>query len=131
MTPLRISGVNLPDHKSANIALTAIYGIGRSRAARILKELNISPDIKASQLTTEESRQLADYIEKNITVEGDLRREVAQNIKHYQDINSYRGLRFMRRLPARGQRTRTNSRTVRGNVRRTAGSGRRPSAEKT
>ena len=131
MSPIRISGVNLPDKKRAVIALTSIYGIGRRRAAQILKELKISEDVKAAQLTGEEERLLRDYIEQHVTVEGDLRREIMQNIKHHKDIGSYRGIRHARKLPVRGQRTRTNSRTVRGNVRRTAGSGRRAAADKT
>jgi small subunit ribosomal protein S13 len=131
MSPIRISGINLPNKKRAVIALTSICGIGQRKAGQILKELNISEDVKASQLTVEEERKLREYIEKNVTVEGDLRREIMQNIKRHKDINSYRGFRHTRNLPVRGQRTRTNSRTVRGNVRRTAGSGRRTSAEKT
>lgn len=131
MSPIRISGVNLPDKKRAVIALTSIYGIGRLQAAAILQELKISEDVKASELTSEEERKLRDYIENNVVVEGDLRREIMQNVKRHKDISSYRGTRHARNLPVRGQRTRTNSRTVRGNVRKTAGSGRRSSAEKT
>ncbi|MFH1353778.1 MAG: 30S ribosomal protein S13 [bacterium] len=131
MSPIRISGVNLPDKKRAVIALTSIYGVGRPLAAAILRELKISEDVKASELTSEEERKLRDYIESNVVVEGDLRREIMQNVKRYKDISSYRGIRHARNLPVRGQRTRTNSRTVRGNVRKTAGSGRRSSSEKT
>lgn len=131
MSPIRIRGVNLPDKKRIVIALTSIYGIGRRRAAQILKELKISGDVKIPQLTGEEERLLRDYIEQHVSVEGDLRREIMQNIKHQKDVGSYRGIRHTRKLPARGQRTRTNSRTVRGNVRHTAGSGRRSAADKT
>jgi small subunit ribosomal protein S13 len=129
--PLRISGVNLPDAKRIVIALTSIYGIGPSLAAKILEQLKISPDAKTKELTGQEEKILRDYIEEHMKVEGDLRRDVAQHIKHLKDINTYRGTRHARHLPVRGQRTRTNSRTVRGNVRRTAGSGRKSSAEKT
>ncbi|PIT97817.1 MAG: 30S ribosomal protein S13 [Candidatus Andersenbacteria bacterium CG10_big_fil_rev_8_21_14_0_10_54_11] len=129
--PLRISGVNLPDRKRITVALTAIYGIGPSLAARVLGELSISPDVRTGELTGQEEKSLRDYIEEHMKVEGDLRRDVAQHIKHLKDINSYRGTRHTRHLPVHGQRTRTNSRTVRGNVRRPAGSGRKSSSEKT
>lgn len=129
--PLRISGINLPDSKRIVIALTSIYGIGPSLAVRILDELKISHDARTKELTGQEEKSLRDYIEAHMKVEGDLRRDVAQHIKHLKDINAYRGTRHARHLPVRGQRTRTNSRTVRGNVRRTAGSGRKSSAEKT
>jgi small subunit ribosomal protein S13 len=113
------------------IALTSIFGIGRPLSEQILRKLSIAEDIRPSKLSASEEKSLRDYIEKNLTVEGDLRREVSQNIRHLKDISSYRGSRHTKRLPVRGQRTRTNTRTVRGNVRRTAGSGRRASAEKT
>lgn len=128
---IRISGINLPDNKQIVIALSSVYGIGRPLSARILKSLKIKSNTKTRDLTATEEHSLRDYIEKNIKVEGELKREVVMNIKHYKDINSYRGTRHAKNLPARGQRTKTNSRTVRGNVRRTAGSGRRSSAEKT
>lgn len=129
--PIRISGVNLPDHKRIVMALTSVYGIGRPLSARILKVLKINEDTKARALTSQEEHSLREYIEKNIKVEGELKREVMMNIKHYKDINAYRGIRHAKNLPVRGQRTKSNSRTVRGNVRRTAGSGRRAAAEKT
>jgi len=129
--PVRISGINLPDDKRIVIALTSLYGVGQSLSARILQELKISEDVRVPDLTAGEEKSLRDYIEKNISVEGDLRREVAQNIRHLKDVGSYRGLRHMRNLPVRGQRTRTNTRTVRGNVRRTAGSGRKMAGGKT
>lgn len=128
--PIRISGINLPDKKRIAIALTAIYGIGRPLSAKILRELQINGDTKTKDLTGKEEQLLRDYIEKSLRVEGELRRDVAQNIKHYKDVSSHRGTRHAKHLPVRGQRTKTNSRTVRGNVRRTAGSGRR-SVEKT
>lgn len=129
--PIRISGINLPDQKRIEIALMSIYGIGRKLSGKILRELEIDPDAKARDLTFTEGHKLRDFIEKNVKVEGELKREIGMNIKHLKDINTYRGLRHTKHLPVRGQRTKTNSRTVRGNVRKTAGSGRKASAEKT
>lgn len=127
----RIAGVTLPDHKRSVIGLTAIYGIGRNVSAQILQELGISGDVKIKDLTGGEEQKIRDYIEKHAKVEGELRREIAMNVKRHKDINSYRGSRHAKNLPVHGQRTKTNSRTVRGNVRRTAGSGRKSSNEKT
>ncbi len=129
--PIRISGVNLPENKRIVIALTSIYGIGRQSSHQILRKLNVNESTKTHDLPPQEEKKLRDYIEENIKVEGDLRRDTMQNIRHLIDTNTYRGSRHAKHLPARGQRTRTNSRTVRGNVRKTAGSGKRPSAEKT
>lgn len=129
--PIRISGVNLPDQKRIEIALMSIHGIGRKLSGRILRQLSIDLDAKTWDLTSTEEQKLREYIEKNVKVEGELRREVAMNIKHLKDINTYRGVRHAKHLPTRGQRTKTNSRTVRGNVRKTAGSGRKAAAEKT
>ncbi|OGY30772.1 MAG: 30S ribosomal protein S13 [Candidatus Andersenbacteria bacterium RIFCSPHIGHO2_02_FULL_45_11] len=129
--PIRISGVTLQDKKHILYAITDIYGIGRPMAAKILQEIGISPEIFARDLTEKEQNTLREYIEKNIRVEGELRRETSMNIKHHRDIGTYRGLRHAKHLPVRGQRTRTNSRTVRGNVRKTAGSGRKSSDQKT
>lgn len=129
--PIRISGVNLPDSKRMAIALTAVYGIGRPLARRILRELKINEDTRPKELTSSEEQKLREYIEKNVRVEGELKRQVSANIKHMRDIGTYQGSRHAKGLPVRGQRTRTNSRTVRGNVRRTAGSGRKSSNEKT
>lgn len=129
--PVRISGVNLRDKSRVEIGLTDIYGIGRSLAGRILKELGIDLDTKVHDLTSTEEQKLRNYIEENLKVEGELRREVATNIRHYKDTGTFRGSRHVKHLPVRGQRTRSNSRTVRGNVRRTAGSGRKSGAEKT
>lgn len=127
----RIAGVVLPGEKRIEIALTYILGIGRPLAIKILKKANINLDIKAKNLSVEEVNHLRDIIEKKYKVEGELRREVLTNIKRLKEIGSYRGGRLAKNLPARGQRTKTNSRTVRGNVRRTMGSGRKSPAEKT
>lgn len=121
---MRISGINLPDKKRVLIALTYVYGIGRSLSARILSETGIENKY-AKDLTGEEVNKIQNYIDKNFKVEGALRQVIKQNIQRLKEIQSYRGLRHARRLPVRGQRTKTNSRTVRGNVRKTAGSGKR------
>lgn len=126
----RIAGITLPNEKWISIALTAIYGIGRGRSSRILRDASIDPRRKTKDLTDAEVQELRTMIEKQYRVEGELRRERAANVKRLRDIGSYRGLRHTLRLPVRGQRTRTNSRTVRGNLRRTMGSGRR-TLEKT
>lgn len=129
--PIRIGGVNLPDTKRVVIALTQVYGIGRSLSEKTLDTLKIDPSTKVRDLTSREEKTLRDHIEQMISIEGELRREVVQHIKHLKDIDCYRGSRHAKHLPVRGQRTRTNSRTVRGNVRRTAGSGRKPAPGKT
>lgn len=110
----RIAGVDLPREKRAEIGLTYIYGIGRSRAKKILEQSGVSPDTKIKDLTDEEVSRLRDIIEKEYKVEGELRREVAQNIKRLVDIGCYRGIRHRRGLPVRGQRTKTNARTRKG-----------------
>lgn len=127
----RIAGVNIPENKRIEIALTYIYGVGRSLSNKILDQAKIDPNERANQLNPESINRLRDIIEKTLKVEGDLRREKMMNIKRLKDIGSYRGVRHIRGLPVRGQRTRTNTRTVRGNVRKTMGSGRRAAAEKT
>lgn len=127
----RIAGVSLPPQKRVDIGLTSIYGIGRSLSQKILIIAKIDPSKKISDLTSVEEGRLRDVIDKNYKVEGDLHGLVLQNIKRLKDIGSYRGVRHSRGLPVRGQRTKTNSRTVRGNIRRTAGSGRRSATEKT
>ena len=129
--PIRISGINLPDQKQIVIALTSVYGIGRPLSKKILSQLKIAEQTKARDLTPGEEQKLREYIEKGVKVEGELKREISAHIKHLKDIGTYRGTRHMKGLPARGQRTKTNSRTVRGNVRRTAGSGRKSTNEKT
>jgi len=121
---MRIAGITLKDNQRIEISLTAIFGIGRSRAREILLDLNIDAGKKASELTTNESGSIREAVESN-KIEGDLKREVSGNIKRLKDIKSYRGSRHSRHLPSRGQRTKTNSRTVRGNVRKTMGSGKR------
>ena len=110
----RIAGVDLPRNKHTNIALTYIYGIGNARAARILDQANVDPMKKVQDLGEDEVNRLRDIIDRRYKVEGDLRREVALNIKRLQEIGSYRGLRHRRNLPARGQRTKTNARQRRG-----------------
>lgn len=127
----RIAGVTLPQNKRIEIALTYIYGIGLMTSKKILKETKIDINKRAQDLSEEEVNKLRDVIEKQFSVEGELKREILMNIKRLKEIGSYRGSRHSHGLPVRGQRTKTNSRTVRGNVRRTMGSGRKPSAEKT
>jgi len=127
----RIAGVNLPKNKKIEFALPYIYGIGHSLAVKILHETHIDKDKLTGELTEQEEQMLRQIIEKQYHVEGELRQNIAQNIKTLKEINSYRGMRHKKGLPVRGQRTKTNSRTVRGNVRRTMGSGRAKSADKT
>ena len=122
----RISGINIPDNKRIEIALTYIYGIGRALSNRILKETKIDSNKRTSELSEEEISKIRSAVDdKKIHVEGDLRREIMMNVKRLKEIGSYRGLRHARGLPVHGQKTKTNSRTVRGNVRRTMGSGKR------
>jgi small subunit ribosomal protein S13 len=111
---VRIAGVNLPSNKRIDIALSYIYGIGRSLAKKILQEVNIDGSIRTKDLTQEQIAAIDRYIAENLKVEGELRREVQQNIKRLIDIQCYRGLRHRRNLPVHGQRTRTNARTRRG-----------------
>jgi small subunit ribosomal protein S13 len=128
---VRIAGVNLPDEKRIEVALTYIHGMGVSTSLKILSELEIDPNTRAKNLTADQENKLRNTIEKKYRVEGELKHEVRMNIKRLKEIACYRGIRHQKNLPARGQRTKTNSRTVRGNVRKTMGSGRKPSAEKT
>ena len=121
----RIAGVNIPENKRIEISLTYIYGVGRSLSKKILEEMKIDANKKASDLTPKEVNELKDYIEKQYKIEGDLRRQVMINVKRLKDIGAWRGLRHIKGLPVRGQRTKTNSRTVRGNVRKTMASGKR------
>ena len=127
----RIAGVNIPDNKQIRIALTYIYGIGLSSSDKILKQSNVDPMTKAGELDNDALNKLRTLIEGTFKVEGELRRDVQLNIKRLKDIGSYRGMRHIKGLPARGQQTRTNGRTRRGNVRRTMGSGRKPAASPT
>jgi len=122
----RIAGIIIPDDKHIVIALTYIFGIGRVLAYRILKEAKIAPDRKAKDLTEKEVNDLRKIIEGSYKIEGDLRREVVANIKRLKEIHCWRGMRHSKGLTVRGQKTKKNSRTVRGNVRKTVGSGRKP-----
>jgi small subunit ribosomal protein S13 len=121
---MRILGVTIPDEKRLAVGLTALFGVGRSRAQSILGKANVDPMKRAKELSVDEEASIRKVIE-GIKIEGDLKREVAGNIKRLKDIKSYRGIRHMRSLPVRGQRTKTNSRTRRGNTRKTMGTGRR------
>ncbi len=125
---MRISGITLPN-KHIRFSLTALYGIGIARATYICAQAKIDPMKKADDLTADEENEIRRVVE-GFKLEGDLKREVAGNIKRLKDIGAYRGSRHQKKLPTRGQRTKTNSRTVRGNVRKTMGSGRRK-VEKT
>ncbi len=116
----RIAGVDLPKDKRVEVALTYIYGIGRSRSRRLLSELSIDLNTRVKDLKDEEVAKIRDYIDRNYKVEGELRQEVTQNIKRLIEISCYRGIRHIRGLPVRGQRTRTNARTRKG-PRRTVG----------
>ena len=122
---MRLVGINIPDEKRIEISLTYIYGIGPASAIKMLKIVNISPDKRTKELTQEDLSKLKEVIEKNYKIEGELRQIVKGNINRLKEIKCYRGNRHERRLPLRGQRTKTNSRTVRGNVRKTVGSGKR------
>lgn len=127
----RIAGVNIPEKKQIEIALIYIYGIGLPLSRKILAETGIERTKRAADLTVEEVNKLKEIIEKKLKVEGALKREVMMNIKRLKDIGSWRGIRHIKKLPVRGQRTRTNTRTVRGNVRKTVGSGRKPPPQST
>ncbi|NCN22425.1 30S ribosomal protein S13 [Candidatus Falkowbacteria bacterium] len=120
---VRIAGINIPNDKRVEIALTYIYGIGKVKSNRILAEAKVNRDTRVNDLKEEEANLLREIIEKKNLVEGDLRRDIQSNIKRLKEIGCYRGTRHTKRLPARGQRTKTNSRTVRGNKRLTMGSG--------
>ena len=126
---MRIAGITIPEKKRLEVALTAVYGVGRPRAKEILEKLNIDLGKKVEELNQEEEKEIRKEIEA-FKIEGDLRRDTQLNIKRLKDVKCYRGTRHLKHLPARGQRTKTNSRTVRGNVRKTMGSGRRK-VEKT
>lgn len=120
---MRISGITIPDEKQLLFGLTAIYGIGRARAATILDELSIPHDLKTEDLTNDQENAIREKIE-SYTIEGELKRKISADIKRLKDIGAYRGDRHAKRLPARGQRTKTNARTLKG-VKKTMGSGRR------
>ena len=122
---MRLVGVNIPDDKRVEIALTRIYGIGSTSASLILKEIGIDPTKRTKDLTQQEVAKMKDAIEKGYRIEGELRQSIRQNINRLKVIKSYRGSRHAKNLPVRGQSTKRNSRTRRGNVRATAGSGRK------
>ena len=126
---MRIAGVTIPENKRLEIGLTVLFGMGRPRVQRILSEASIDTGTKPKDLTTADENKLRQLIEQ-FKVEGDLHRDVSANIKRLKDIKSYRGSRHSKHLPVHGQRTKTNSRTVRGNVRKTMGSGRRKMEKK-
>ena len=121
---MRILGITIPNEKRLEIGLTILYGVGISSARKMLDRINISYSKKAKDLTEEEENKIR-VIMEDVTMEGNLRRKISANIKRLKDIKSYRGTRHLKRLPVRGQRTKNNSRTVRGNVRRTMASGKR------
>lgn len=126
----RIAGVNLPNEKRIEIALTYIYGVGLTTSQKILQETGVNPDTRAKDLSEADATKLREYIDKNLQVEGDLSRMISLNIKRLKDIGSYRGSRHKAGLPAHGQRTKTNARTRRGK-KVTMGSGRKKAAAKT
>ncbi len=128
---MRISGVEIPKNKKIAVALTYLYGIGPTLSKKILAQAGIDANIRTKDITNEQENKLRVIIEKEYKTEGELRREVLSHIKRMKDIKCYRGVRHMRHLPTRGQRTKTNSRTVRGNVRKTAVSGKKPAGQKT
>lgn len=121
----RIAGVTIPDNKKIAIALTYVYGIGTARAGEIIQSARVDNNKRVTDLSNDEWSRIREVIEKTYKVEGDLRRDTAMHLKRLKDIGSYRGIRHLKGLPVRGQRTRTNSRTRRGNVRRTTISGKR------
>ncbi len=131
MALVRIAGVTLPQQKRIDAALPYIFGVGWSGSRRILAATKVDPAKRTSELSEAEVAKLREFIEKNYTVEGALKQQIAGNIKIKKEIGSYQGIRHMRGLPVRGQRTKTNSRTRHGNVRKTAGSGRKNASEKT
>ncbi len=128
---VRIAGVIIPNEKRVEIALTYVFGIGKSKSQTILKSTGVNPDTRVKDLKEDEVAKLREVVEKKEKVEGDLKRDIIGNIKHLKDSGTYRGSRHVKRLPVRGQRTKTNNRTVRGNKRVTMGSGRTNAAQKT
>jgi small subunit ribosomal protein S13 len=121
---MRILGITIPNEKRLDIGLTSLFGVGTATALKVLKEVKVDPSTKSKDLSIDQENAIRKLIEE-MTIEGNLKREVASNVKRLKDIKCYRGVRHMRRLPVKGQRTKTNSRTVRGNVRNTMASGRR------
>lgn len=127
----RVANVNIPEDKRIVIALTYIFGIGKTRSQQILRDAGIDESTRTKDLTEDQLNQIRDRITAGFKVEGDLKRIVLTNIRRLKEIGTYRGHRHSKHLPVRGQRTKTNSRTIRGNVRKTMGSGRAPAAQKT
>ncbi len=127
----RIAGVTLPNEKRIEIALQYIFGVGKTRSLEVLEKAKVDKNTKTKNLSEDEVNTLRTIIEKEYRVEGELKRDILMNIKRLKEIGSYRGSRHAKHLPARGQRTKTNSRTVRGNVRKTMGSGKKPIGQKT
>lgn len=127
----RIAGINIPNEKRIEAALPYIFGVGLTLSKKILAATNVDPNKRTKDLSEPELNRIREFIEKTFKVEGELRQQILLNIKRLKEIGAYRGVRHIRGLPVRGQRTKTNSRTRRGNVRKTAGSGRKNSADKT
>lgn len=127
---VRIANVNIPDNKRIEVALTSIFGVGMSRSKKVLESAQVDPNKRTKDLTENEISKIRELIEKNFTIEGELKRETSSNIKRLKEIASYRGTRHMRNLPARGQRTKTNARTRKGK-KKTMGSGRKTKGLKT
>lgn len=126
---MRISGITIPDGKRLEYGLRIIYGVGHTLAQKILREAKVEPGKKAKDLTPEEENAIRKSME-GLKIEGDLKRDISSNVKRLKDIKAYRGIRHLRGLPVRGQRTKTNSRTRRGNLRKTMGTGRRAAEKK-
>ena len=128
---VRIAGVTIPNEKKVEIALTYIFGIGLKTSREILEKAKVDPITRVKNLSEDEINKIRVIVEKQYRTEGDFKREIVSNIKRLKEIGSYRGQRHTRNLPVNGQRTKTNSRTVRGNTRKTMGSGRKPAGQKT
>lgn len=128
---MRIAGINIPKEKKVEYSLRYLYGIGPTLAKKVLETAKVDGNTRTKDLTMEQQDKIRSIVEKTYKTEGDLRREIQSNIKSLKDIKCYRGVRHMKHLPVRGQRTKTNSRTVRGNVRKTAVSGKKPAGQKT
>ncbi len=128
---MRVAGTTIPREKKVVISLTYIFGIGLPAAKKIVAAAQIDPNTRVKDLTNEQEDRIRTIVEKQYKTEGDLRREISSNIKRLKDIKCYRGIRHAKHLPVRGQRTKTNSRTVRGNKRNIAPSGKKPAAQKT
>ncbi len=126
---MRISGITIPENKRLKVGLTVLYGIGLPRAKQILEQSKVDIDILPKDLTVDQENRIKKTME-TMKIEGDLKREIGSNIKRLKDIKSYRGIRHIRKLPSRGQRTKTNSRTLRGNTRKTMGTGRKAADKK-